>query len=159
MCKASDYWKMTHKRLYFSTALLFALNINNHRCKIVEHNKCSDMANCSWTYSRRRVLLQEEIISASCSWTASITKEMPSELPFGCLWLKKWNIYVNKNRMFKASSYWNMTHKRLYLLTVLLLALKINNHRWKIGEHNKCSDMGNCLWTYISRRVYIYIYI
>ena len=108
---------------------------------------------------RRRVLLQEEIISASCSWTASITKEMPSELPFGCLWLKKWNIYVNKNRMFKASSYWNMTHKRLYLLTVLLLALKINNHRWKIGEHNKCSDMGNCLWTYISRRVYIYIYI
>ena len=32
---------MTHKRLYLSTALLFALNINNHRCKILVHNKCS----------------------------------------------------------------------------------------------------------------------
>ena len=30
---------------------VLALNINNHRSKIVEHNKCSDMANCSWTYS------------------------------------------------------------------------------------------------------------
>ena len=47
MCKASNYWKMTHKPLYVSRALLFALNIKNHRSKIVEHNKCSDMANCS----------------------------------------------------------------------------------------------------------------
>ena len=40
ICKASNYWKMTHKRFYLSTALLFALNINNyHRCIIVEHNK------------------------------------------------------------------------------------------------------------------------
>ena len=57
MWKASNYWKMIHKRLYLSTALLFALNINKHRCKIVEHNTCSDMANCSWIYSSRRVSL------------------------------------------------------------------------------------------------------
>ena len=48
----------------------------------MKHNKCSDMANCS-------CLLLEELISATCSWTASITKEMPSESPFNCLWLKK----------------------------------------------------------------------
>ena len=30
---------MAHKRRYLSTALLFAPNINNHRCRIVEHNK------------------------------------------------------------------------------------------------------------------------
>ena len=39
---------MAHKRLYLSTALLFAVDINNNRCKIVEHNKCNDMANCSF---------------------------------------------------------------------------------------------------------------
>ena len=57
MCKASNYWKMTHKHLYLSKVLLFPLNFNNHRCKIVEHNKCSDMTNCSWTYSSRCVSL------------------------------------------------------------------------------------------------------
>ena len=39
--------KMAYKRLYLSTALLFAININNHRCKIVERNKGSDMASSS----------------------------------------------------------------------------------------------------------------
>ena len=57
MWKAYNYWKMIHKRLYLSTALLFALDINKHRCKIVEHNTCSDMAKCSWIYNSRRVSL------------------------------------------------------------------------------------------------------
>ena len=39
---------MAHKRLYLSTALLFAVDINNSRCKIVEQNKCNDMTNCSF---------------------------------------------------------------------------------------------------------------
>ena len=47
MCKASNYRNLTHKPLYVSRALLFALNSNNHRSKIGEHNKSSDMANCS----------------------------------------------------------------------------------------------------------------
>ena len=144
---------MTHKHLYLSIAMLFALNTNNHRCKMVEHNKCSDMANCSWTYSSRMVLLKEELISATCSWTASTTKEMPSESQFRCLWLRKWNIHANKNRMCKASNYWKITHKRLYLRTALLFALNIYNQKCKIVEHNKCHDMVNCSWTYSSRRV------
>ena len=57
MCKVSNYRKMTHKALCVSRVLLFALNIKNHRSKIVEQNKCSDMANCSSTYSNRRVSL------------------------------------------------------------------------------------------------------
>ena len=57
MCKASNYWKMTQKGLYLSTALLFALNINNHRRITAEHNKCNDMVNCSWTYKSRHVSL------------------------------------------------------------------------------------------------------
>ena len=144
---------MTEKRLHLLTALLFALNISNHRGKRVEHNKCSDMANCSWTYSSRMVLLKEELISATCSWTASTTKEVPSESQFRCLWLRKWNIHANKNRMCKASNYWKITHKRLYLRTALLFALNIYNQKCKIVEHNKCHDMVNCSWTYSSRRV------
>ena len=35
MCKASNYWTQTRKRLYLWTALLLTLNINNHRCIIV----------------------------------------------------------------------------------------------------------------------------
>ena len=41
ICKSPNCWKLTHKRLYLSTALLFAPNINNHRCNIVEYNKCT----------------------------------------------------------------------------------------------------------------------
>ena len=70
--------KEWHKNAFNFQQLLFSLNINNHRCKIVEQNNCSDMANCSWTYSSRCVSLQEELISTTCSWTASITKEMLS---------------------------------------------------------------------------------
>ena len=44
MCKGSNNCKMTQKHLYRSTALLFALNIKKHRCKLVEQNNCSDMA-------------------------------------------------------------------------------------------------------------------
>ena len=47
MYKASNYREMTHKHLFLSIALLLAVNVNNHRCKIVEHNKGSDIANCS----------------------------------------------------------------------------------------------------------------
>ena len=43
--QASNYLKITHKSLSFLRALLFPLNMNNHRCKIMGHNKCSDMAN------------------------------------------------------------------------------------------------------------------
>ena len=46
MCKASSYCKWTQKRLYVSTVLLLPLNIYKHRCKIAEHNKCGDIANC-----------------------------------------------------------------------------------------------------------------
>ena len=47
MCKASNYRKMTHKRPHLSTALLPDAKIYNQRCKIVEPNKCREMANCS----------------------------------------------------------------------------------------------------------------
>ena len=57
MCKGSNNCKMTQKHLYRSTALLFALNIKKHRCKLVEQNNCSDMATCSWTYSSRDISL------------------------------------------------------------------------------------------------------
>ena len=65
MCKAPNYSKMNHKCLYLSTALLLALNIKNHRCKLVERNKCRDMGNCSLTPVSRRVLLQEELVVAT----------------------------------------------------------------------------------------------
>ena len=146
LCKAPKYWKMTQKCLYLSTALLLALNINDHRCKLVVHKKCT-------TLISRGVLLKEEIIIATSSWTASIMKEMPSELRFNCLWLKKRNTYLNTNRMWRASNYWKNTHKHLYLSRALLFALNINNHRYEIVEHNKCSDMTSCLETYSSRRV------
>ena len=79
----------------------FAININSHSCKLVEHNNFSDMVKCSWTYSTRHASLLKELISATCSWTASITKEMLSELEFNCLWLRIWKIYVITNRMYK----------------------------------------------------------
>ena len=57
MCKASTYLKIPYKICYLSTALLFALNINNHSCKIVEHDKYSDMVNWPSTYSGRLLSL------------------------------------------------------------------------------------------------------
>ena len=114
--QSSNYWKMTHKRLYLSTALLSVLNINNHRYKIVQHNKCSDMANCSWIYNSRRVSLYKELISAACSWIGSITKEMPSESPFNCLWLKK-NFRLRQPvtkilRQIDETIYWGFLSKK-----------------------------------------------
>ena len=72
---------------------------------IVKHNKCSDMANCSWTFTSRRVLLWEELISATCSWTASTTKVMPFKLPFNCLlWQQKKHMYEISSTMLKTSN-------------------------------------------------------
>ena len=44
MCKASNYLKMTYKCLYLSTALLFALSINDHRCK----EQCNTISAVAW---------------------------------------------------------------------------------------------------------------
>ena len=78
------FWSNTYTYIY--TTLLLARS-SNIWCKMVEHNKCSDMANCSWTYRSRRVLLWGDLISATFSWTASTTKMMPFKSPFNCLWL------------------------------------------------------------------------
>ena len=79
--------------------LLFAHESNN-RCKIMEDNKCSDMANGSWTYSSRCILLQEKLISGTSSWTISTTKVMPFKWPFNCLWwLQKKYIYENTSSL------------------------------------------------------------
>ena len=106
---------------------------------IVEHNKCSDMANsfcsdacCSKKSSSALLFQQQQASQQRCLLNRHSTVK--------CLWLKKWNIYVNISRMCKASNYLKMTHKRLYLSTALLFALNINNHRFKIVEHSKCSD-------------------
>ena len=113
MCKASGYWKMTHKCLYLSITLLFVLNIKNYRYKMVEQNKCSDMANCWLTYGRWRVFFfflcghqgppqrrkcrVDDAFRSKKGSSALLLyeKEMPSKFPLNCLWLRKWNIYVN----------------------------------------------------------------
>ena len=112
---------------------------------IVEQ-KYSDMVNCSWTYSSRLVLLYFFINSKHHKSDAFL-------ITIQLLVVKKMKYICEKNRMCKASNCWKMTHSRLYLSTALLFTLFINNHRCKIEEHNKCSDMATCSWTYSSRRV------
>ena len=53
MCKASNYWKMTHKRLYCSTALLYLFS-----------DAC-----CSWTSSADELFLERNASTTICSWT------------------------------------------------------------------------------------------
>ena len=53
---------MTHKSLYVSRVLLFALNINNHRFKKVEDKKSSDIN-----------LLEHTVADAFCSKKSSST--------------------------------------------------------------------------------------
>ena len=76
MCKAPNVEDDILNVFNLSAALLFAHG-SSHGRKIVGHDKCSGMGSCSWIYSSRRVSLYEVLISATCSWTSSITKVMP----------------------------------------------------------------------------------
>ena len=128
---------MTHKRLDLSTALLFWLSINSHRCKIVEHNKCSDTGNCSWTYSSRRVSLLEELISAtlfmnskhhkSDAFWISIQLVVVKKMKYICEHkqnvLSVYNIFDNIFYVFNRNWLENFFSCTKYLFSILILTI------------------------------------
>ena len=102
LCGASDYWGMARGSPYLSVALLLALGIGGRVCgggaRWVRWHGGLFM-NIWWRacFTLRRVYQHYLFMNSK--------HHKRDAFLINCLWLKKWNIYVNTNRMCKATNY------------------------------------------------------
>ena len=50
MCKASNYWKMTHKRLYLSTPTFISLHLMEIKISAKENSSSYSQSSCWWSW-------------------------------------------------------------------------------------------------------------